>query len=72
MFYLGIPCAISSYMGSVYIQDYIKRTKKTSFLLFILLGFMALSLCLSIFSNVKKIQYNISIGRSIVRFSPYC
>lgn len=69
---MGIPCAISSYMGSVYIQEYIKRTKKTSFLLFILLGFMGLSFIFLIFSNIKKINYNLSVGLPIIEIRPYC
>lgn len=72
MFYLGVPCAYASWAGSVYIQGYIKKTKKTSFLLFILLGFMALAIVLSIFSNYKKVTHNIAIGQSVIRFSPYC
>jgi len=71
--FLGIPCGIFAFYGSSYILEYIKRTKKSAFLLFTLMGLTIMSAILLIFSNISKINIDIKKGNSLLGMNTnYC
>jgi len=69
---LSIPCLIASYFGNIYINDYIRRTNRTSFLIFIIFGIMVLSIIVTPITGIYRAIHEYSIGKNILEFNSYC
>lgn len=67
---LGIPCVICAFIGSFFILSYISRTKKSSFLLVIMLYIMISSLLLLLFKIYLE-KDNINV-KGLLKINPYC
>jgi uncharacterized membrane protein YfcA len=50
---LAVPCGIAALFGSRAVNEYINRTKKSSILLFMLLGLSIFSFTILIFNTVR-------------------
>ncbi len=70
----GIPCAIGALFGSRFINEYIKRTKKLSVLLFMLFGCLVLTFIISSLTSYNKIieASNKDGGLNIFHLNSYC
>ena len=63
---------MSALIGSKKIQDYVRRTKKSAFLLFILCSMMVSSVFLLVFSNINNISNDLEKGNSLIYLKSYC
>jgi len=71
-FILAIPCLISSYLGNIYFNEYIRRTNRTSFLIFIIFGIMIVSIIVSPFTGIYRAIHEYNMGKSITQFNSFC
>lgn len=68
-FYFAIPCMIAALIGSNYINEYIRRTKKASMLLFGFLMVTIFSLFLLILSTFNNVDTD---KRGLFEIESYC
>jgi uncharacterized membrane protein YfcA len=71
IFYAAL-CAVASVVGSIYISDYIKRTNKTSILIYTLFYLMIISLIILPINGIKHAYYDIKSGFNIFQFKSFC
>lgn len=69
---LSLLCMVSSLIGFKFINEYVRSTGKSSFLVFSLLIVMILSLLLLPVAGIRKILYQVSQGESIMAFKSFC
>ena len=71
-FGLAIPCLISVYIVNTYINEYINRTNKKAFLLYIIVGVCALCIVILPISTISMAYFNYKQGQDILKIEDFC
>jgi uncharacterized membrane protein YfcA len=67
-----VLCTIASVVGSIYVAEYIKMTRKTYVLIFTLFYLMLASLVILPINGIKRVYYDVNRGIDIFQFHPFC
>jgi uncharacterized membrane protein YagU involved in acid resistance len=70
--FYAILCSAASVIGSIYISAYIKRTNRTSVLIYTLFYLMILSLIILPINGIKHAYYDIKSGFNLFEFRSFC
>jgi uncharacterized membrane protein YfcA len=65
-------CTTASIFGSVYISAYIKKTNKTSILIYVLFYLMVISLIILPINGIKHAFYDLADGFDIFKMNSFC
>jgi uncharacterized membrane protein YfcA len=71
-FFYALLCGLSSLIGSIYIKEYIERTKKLSLLIYFILGLMIVSFVLLPINGYNHIRSDMKAGISIFGLHNFC
>jgi hypothetical protein len=69
---MGLPCCIGAFIGSRFINEYVNRTKRSAFLLFILLYLLILSGVILIAKTSYGVFVDFQNDRNIFEIKNYC
>jgi uncharacterized membrane protein YfcA len=67
-----IFCTIASIIGSIYVNEYIKKTRRTYVLIFALFYLMLASLIILPINGVKRLVFELENGIHILKFHSFC